>query len=78
VVASNAGAPRDPAWYFNLTAQPEVRVETGHDSYTATAMIATGEERVQLWDFLMETAPLYRRYQQTAREIPLVILRRTG
>jgi deazaflavin-dependent oxidoreductase (nitroreductase family) len=77
VVASNAGAPRHPAWYFNLTAHPEVRVETGRDAYKATAATATGEERAQLWDFVMETAPPYRRYQRATRVIPLVILRRT-
>ncbi|HET9919173.1 MAG TPA: nitroreductase family deazaflavin-dependent oxidoreductase [Ktedonobacteraceae bacterium] len=78
VVASNSGAPRHPAWYFNLTAHPEVRVEIGRDAYAATVTTATGEERAQLWNFLMETAPLYRRYQRTAREIPVVMLRRTG
>lgn len=77
VVGSNNGALRHPAWYYNLTAHPEVRVEIGHDAYAATATPATGEERAQLWDFVMETAPAYRRYQRTAREIPLVILRRT-
>ena len=77
VVASNAGAPRDPAWYLNLVAHPEVRVEAGRDAYTAIATPATGEERMELWNYLMETAPSYRRYQRAAREIPLVLLHRT-
>lgn len=77
VVASNAGAPRDPAWYLNLTARPDVRVEVGRDAYNASATPAVGEERAQLWDYVMETAPSYRRYQRAAREIPLVTLRRT-
>lgn len=58
VVASNGGAPRDPAWYLNLTAHPEVKVEVGHDAYEAIAMSAIGEERAQLWDYLMETASI--------------------
>ncbi|HEY1391443.1 MAG TPA: nitroreductase family deazaflavin-dependent oxidoreductase [Ktedonobacterales bacterium] len=77
VVASNGGAPRHPAWYFNLTAHPEVRVEVGRETYRAVARVATGEERTRLWNHVMETAPPYRRYQRTAREIPLVALDRT-
>jgi len=57
VVASNSGAPRHPAWYFNLTAHPEVQVEAGRDAYHAVARVATGEERTRLWDYVMETAP---------------------
>ncbi len=78
VVASNGGAPRHPAWYFNLVSHPEVRVEVGRDTYDAVARVATGEERARLWDYVMETAPLYRRYQRAAREIPLVTLHRAG
>jgi F420H(2)-dependent quinone reductase len=77
VVASNAGAAHNPAWYLNLTARPEVRVEVGRDAYPAVATVVTGEERARLWDYVMETATLYRRYQRVAREIPLVVLRRT-
>lgn len=78
VVASNGGAPRNPVWYLNLTSRPDVRVEIGRDAYAAIATPLVGEERAQLWDYLMETAPSYRRYQRAAREIPLVALRRTA
>ena len=76
VVASNGGAPRHPAWYFNLTSHPEVQVEVGRETYRAVARVAAGEERTRLWNHVMETAPAYRRYQRTAREIPLVVLDR--
>src|SRR6185437_6874432 len=49
VVASNGGAPRHPAWYFNLVAHPEVRVQVGAAVYEAMARPATGEERTRLW-----------------------------
>ena len=52
-----SGAARHPAWYFNLVAHPEVRVEVGHDAYSAIVRVATGEERARLWDYVMETAP---------------------
>jgi deazaflavin-dependent oxidoreductase (nitroreductase family) len=35
VFASAAGAPKDPAWYHNLKANPEITVEYGSDSFTA-------------------------------------------
>lgn len=78
VVASNGGAPRDPAWYLNLVAHPEVGVQVGADVYTAVARPATGEERTRLWEHLMATAPMYRRYARARRDIPLVVLTPKG
>lgn len=78
VVASNAGRPYHPAWYANLVAHPDVEVAIRRERYRAVATPAAGEERRQLWDYLMATAPAYRRYQRAPREIPLVILRRVA
>ena len=78
VVASNGGAPRNPAWYFNLVAHPEVRVQIGTDVHEAVARPAAGEERARLWEHLMATAPMYRRYARAPREIPLVVLTPKG
>lgn len=41
VVASNAGAPGNPAWFTNLQANPSVTVELGPASYTAQAVVPT-------------------------------------
>lgn len=59
VVASNAGAPRHPAWHYNLNAHPEVQVEGGRETYRAVARVAAGEERARsrLW---RSTAPSER------------------
>ena len=35
VFASAAGAPKDPAWYHNLKANPDITVEFGTESFTA-------------------------------------------
>ncbi|HST88998.1 MAG TPA: nitroreductase/quinone reductase family protein [Ktedonobacterales bacterium] len=78
VVASNGGAPRNPAWYFNLVAHPEVRVQVGAEVSAAVARPAAGEERARLWEHLMTTAPMYRRYARAPREIPLVVLTPKG
>jgi len=78
VVASNGGAARDPAWYLNLVAHPEVGVQVGAEVYTAVARPATGEERTRLWKHVMATALMYRRYARASREIPIVVLTPKG
>lgn len=77
IIASNAGAPRDPAWYRNLLAHPEVHVQVGRDAYAAHATPATGEERQRLWEHTTRVAPAYERYGHGPREIPVVTLRRS-
>jgi deazaflavin-dependent oxidoreductase (nitroreductase family) len=39
VVASNGGADRDPAWLFNLRADPEVEIQIGRERQRATSRI---------------------------------------
>jgi deazaflavin-dependent oxidoreductase (nitroreductase family) len=75
VVASSGGAPRHPAWYLNLAAEPEVEVQVGADTFRARARTATAEERPALWRTMASIFPMYDQYQaKTDREIPLVIL----
>src|SRR5581483_2079613 len=45
IFASKAGAPTNPAWYHNLLAHPDVRIEVGNDSLDVVASEATGAER---------------------------------
>ena len=75
VVASKGGAPKHPAWYLNLDANPEVQVQVLADKFTARARTAEGEERSRLWDKLAEVWPDYNEYQtKTDRQIPIVVL----
>ena len=78
VIASNGGAPADPAWYRNLLAHPEVTVEVGRERYQAVATPATGEERARLWEHAVAVAPAYGKYARGPREIPVVVLRRSA
>jgi deazaflavin-dependent oxidoreductase (nitroreductase family) len=79
VVASVGGSPRHPAWYLNLTADPEVRVQVGPERFTARARTATPEEKPRLWSQMTSIWPAYEGYQRkTRRDIPVVILERTG
>jgi deazaflavin-dependent oxidoreductase (nitroreductase family) len=78
VIASNAGATNNPAWYHNLLAHPEVTVEVGTETYEAIAVPAQGEERDRLYARAVEIAPGFAEYQAgTSRVIPVVVLQRT-
>lgn len=75
IVASNGGSDRHPAWYFNLTANPQAEIQIGRECKTISATIAHPEERACLWQRLVSIAPQYQRYERsTTREIPIVVL----
>jgi deazaflavin-dependent oxidoreductase (nitroreductase family) len=77
VVASKGGAPAHPAWYLNLQANPEVRLQVKADKFTARAHTAVAAERAALWPKMVEIYAPYADYQtKTDRRIPVVVLRR--
>lgn len=77
IFASKAGAPTNPAWYHNLVANPTATVEVGTESFQATARVASGEERAELYNRQAELRPQFADYaEKTTREIPVVVLER--
>lgn len=75
LIASNGGAERDPAWYRNLVAHPDVVVQRGAESRPMRARTAVGEERLELWDAAVANNAGYAGYQKkTDRPIPVVVL----
>lgn len=75
VIASANGAPNHPAWYRNLQRHPIAMVELGPEKFEVRARTATAEERGEY----AEAVPYLESQQKlTEREIPLVILERTG
>ena len=75
VVASNAGATHEPAWWLNLQARPEAGVDLPGRSVAVRARTATGDERDRLWHRFVERLVDYQRYAESSeREIPIVIL----
>ncbi|MFN8216985.1 MAG: nitroreductase family deazaflavin-dependent oxidoreductase [Solirubrobacterales bacterium] len=77
VVASKGGADAPPAWYVNLTANPEVEVQVKAERFKARARTAGPEERDELWPTMVAEWPSYDEYQaKTDREIPIVLLER--
>ncbi len=79
IVASRGGAPKHPAWYLNLVANPEVQVQVKGDRFAARARTVTADEKPALWKLMAGIWPAYNDYQaRTSRPIPVVILERTG
>jgi deazaflavin-dependent oxidoreductase (nitroreductase family) len=79
VVGSNAGDAKPPAWWRNLEAQPDARVQVGAREHAVRARLAQGEERARLWAALVANFRDYTRYERTtrgARELPVVVLER--
>lgn len=74
LVASRGGDDRDPAWYRNLVADPQVEVTLGGVTRAMTARTAAPVERVELWSRVVGAYSGYAGYQRrTRREIPIVI-----
>ncbi|HTO70067.1 MAG TPA: nitroreductase family deazaflavin-dependent oxidoreductase [Myxococcota bacterium] len=79
IIASYAGAPKNPPWYHNLVADPNVRVELGGQSFDARAEVVKEPERSALYQKVEAAMPVFSEYKRkTQRVIPVIALRRTG
>ena len=75
LVASNGGDDREPQWFKNLKAKPEVRVVMGGKDRSMVARVATDEEKDSMWPDVVAAYKGYAGYQtKTERNIPLVVL----
>jgi deazaflavin-dependent oxidoreductase (nitroreductase family) len=72
-IASDNGAPKAPAWYYNLLAHPTATIELGPEPFEVRARTAGPEEREELAKALPYLAQQQR---LTAREIPIVVFER--
>jgi len=75
VVASNAGAPRPPAWCLNLREHLRARVQVGARTMEVSAHEVTGEERTVLWGRLVASnRHLESAARRAGRELALLAL----
>jgi len=75
VVASLGGAPRNPAWYHNLTKNPHVELQDGATKRDYLARELSGDEKADWWARAVEAWPDYAAYQKrTSRQIPVFVL----
>jgi deazaflavin-dependent oxidoreductase (nitroreductase family) len=76
IVASAAGAARNPAWYHNIAAHPDkVTIEVDGRTVPVTAQQLHGAERDQAWQQITAAAPRFGQYQgKTDRKLPVIRL----
>jgi deazaflavin-dependent oxidoreductase (nitroreductase family) len=76
VIASNAGADRDPLWYGNLVADPAVTVELAGSTFAARAEPLTGADYDREWATIKQSFPFFAEHEERAgkRRIPVVAL----
>jgi deazaflavin-dependent oxidoreductase (nitroreductase family) len=75
LIASFGGDDRNPAWYLNLVAEPDVEIEIEGSKRLMRARVAEGDERARLWGAVTAAHDNYADYQRkTDREIPVVVL----
>ena len=77
MVASKGGADTSPAWYFNILADSNVKVEYGSETFAAEASIAEGAEREELYGKMEGIFAGFTEYKtKTERVMPVVVLSR--
>jgi deazaflavin-dependent oxidoreductase (nitroreductase family) len=74
LIASKGGDDRDPQWYRNLSANPDVEVTIDGTTRTMRARTASPDEKAALWPDIVAAYKGYAGYQKkTDRDIPVVI-----
>ena len=74
LVASKGGSARDPDWYRNLLAHPDVEFTVAGERKAAVARVASAEEANELWPLVLNAYRPYGSYQRrSSRDIPLII-----
>lgn len=74
LVASKGGDDRDPQWYRNLMANPDVEITIAGETRKMRARTASPQEKAALWPDIVAAYKGYAAYQKRAdREIPVVV-----
>ena len=79
IIASKAGLPSNPDWYYNLLANPVVTLETasGELIQARATPVTDMAERDRLYAKMVEINPGFAEYERnTTRKIPVVTLER--
>jgi len=77
LIASKGGNVKNPAWYWNLKANPQVKfLGPGGLTRDYVAREAEGDERARLWAEAVDYYDGYATYQERTdgRRIPVVVL----
>src|ERR1700742_354213 len=76
VVASLGGAPKNPVWYYNIKAHPQVELTDGDVNKDYEAREVFDDEKAAWWERAVDAWPDYAEYQtKTDRQIPVFVLK---
>jgi deazaflavin-dependent oxidoreductase (nitroreductase family) len=74
LVASLGGAPKNPVWYYNIVAHPDIEVRHRGQIMRLHARLATAAEKPALWPICDARYAPYADYRaRTTRDIPIFI-----
>ncbi len=74
LVASQGGMEKNPVWYYNIKANPQIKIMKDGNSADYTARESSPEEKESLWPHLLSLYPDFDEYQaRTDRDIPVFI-----
>ena len=74
LVASLGGAPKNPVWYHNIVAHPNIEVRHRRRTMNLRARLATPEEKPALWPVCDAAYAPYADYRaRTTRDIPVFV-----
>ena len=78
VCASKGGADDNPAWYYNLLANPETTIEVGTESVPVRAYEAKDDEYERIWTKQKAELPTFAEYEKKTKRtyIPVIMLER--
>ena len=75
VVASLGGAPKNPVWYYNVAANPQVELQDGPVKKDYQAREVDGAEYDAWFERAVAVWPDYAEYQKkTDRKMPIFVL----
>ena len=75
VIASKGGAPSNPDWYYNLIANPDIKIEVGTETIPVHAEVTEEPERTRLYNKMADMMSSFNDYRQkTTRVIPVFVL----
>ncbi|MFT4520500.1 MAG: deazaflavin-dependent oxidoreductase (nitroreductase family) [Halioglobus sp.] len=72
LVASQGGMNKNPVWYHNIVAHPQLQIMVGGEEKTYVARQLHDDEKAELWPHLLSMYPDFDEYQaRTDRNIPV-------
>jgi deazaflavin-dependent oxidoreductase (nitroreductase family) len=79
IAASAGGAAKNPDWYYNLLAHPDVTIETPEGEERVHVTDLHGAERDAAWERFKQMSDGFRSYEEkTDRVIPVLRLTPVG